>query len=119
MQKTILKYLKGFLYFLVPFLVLLLIISILYYFDILNNQIIKYFKIAIILLSALAGGFYVGRNSINKGYLSGLKLSLGIVILFLIINLIIGGFKWYHLVYYLIIMITTCIGSMIGINKKQ
>ena len=119
MQKTILKYLKGFLYFLVPFIVLLLIISTLYYFDILNNQVIKYFKIVIILLSALSGGFYVGRKSENKGYLSGFKLSLGIIILFLIINLIMRDFKWYHLVYYLIISITTCIGSMIGINKKQ
>ncbi len=118
MKKTILKYLKGFLYFLIPFLVLLFIVSILYYFDILNNQVIKYFKIIILLLSTLASGFYIGRQSTSKGYLSGLKLSGGIVLLFLIINLIIGGFRWYHLVYYLIIMVTTCIGSMIGINKK-
>ena len=119
MPKKILKYLKGFLYFFVPFIVLLFIISILYYFDILNNQIIKYFKIIILLLSTLSGGFYIGKQSESKGYLSGLKLSGGIIFLFLIINLIMGGFKWYHLVYYLIIMVTTCIGSMIGINKKQ
>ena len=119
MQKTIIKYLKGFLVFLVPFLTLLLITTILYYFDILNNQVIKYFKIVIILLSAFSSGFYIGMKSTSKGYLSGLKLSASIVLLFLIINLLTKGFKWYHLVYYLIIIVTTSLGSMLGINKKQ
>ena len=113
------NYLKGFLYFLGPFIVFLTIITIFYYFDILSNQVIKYFKIVILLLSCLIGGIYIGKKSSNKGYLSGIKLSLIIVFIFLITTLIMKSFKIYNLVYYLIIIITTTIGSMIGINKKN
>ena len=118
-KEIIFKYLKGFLFFLVPFLVLTLLITILYYFDILNNQIIKYFKIVIAILSCLLGGFIIGRNSTSKGYLNGIKLSGIIIVTLLIFNLILGGFKWYHLVYYLIILVTTTIGSMLGISLKK
>ena len=118
-KDLVFKYLKGLLFFLVPFIVLTLLITILYYFDILNNQIIKYFKIIIIILSCLLGGFIIGRNSTSKGYLNGIKLSGIIVIIFLILNLIFKGFKWYHLVYYFIIIVTTTIGSMIGISLKK
>ena len=119
MEKTIKNYLKSFLYFIIPFLGLLFITSIFYYFDILSNQVIRYFKIIIVILSSLLGGYSIGKKSTNKGYLSGLKLSAIIVSLFLIINIILKGFKWYHLVYYIIIMIVTIIGSMIGINRKK
>ncbi len=119
MTNTVKNYLKGLLYFFIPFFTLILLISILYYFDILNNQVIKYFKIITLLVSSLVSGFYIGRKSISKGYLNGLKLSGGIAILFLIINLIMGGFKWYHLVYYLIMIVVTSIGSMLGINQKK
>ena len=118
-KEVIFKYLKGLLFFLVPFLVLTLLITILYYFDILNNQIIKYFKIVIVILSCLLGGFIIGRSSNSKGYLNGIKLSSIIIVIFLILNLILGGFKWYHLVYYLIILVTTTIGSMLGISLKK
>ncbi len=118
-KETIINYLKGLLYFFIPFIFLLLIITIFYYFDILNNQIIKYFKIIILLLSSLSGGFYIGRKSSNKGYINGLKLGGIICSLFLIINLFLKDFKWYQLIYYLIMLITICIGSMIGINKKN
>ena len=118
-KEVIFKYLKGLLFFLVPFLVLTLLITILYYFDILNNQIIKYFKIVIVILSCLLGGFIIGRSSNSKGYLNGIKLSGIIIVIFLILNLILGGFKWYHLVYYLIILVTTTIGSMLGISLKK
>ena len=119
LTNTVKNYLKGLLYFFIPFFTLILLISILYYFDILNNQVIKYFKIITLLVSSLVSGFYIGRKSISKGYLNGLKLSGGIAILFLIINLIMGDFKWYHLVYYLIMIVVTSIGSMLGINQKK
>ena len=63
---NLIKYLKGFLYFLIPFVSLLLIITLFYYFDILSNQVIKYFKIIILLLSCIISGIYIGKNSLNK-----------------------------------------------------
>ena len=71
------------------------------------------------IISTLSGGFIIGRNSTSKGYLNGIILSSIIVIIFLILNLIFKGFKWYHLVYYFIILVTTTIGSIIGISLKK
>ena len=113
------NYLKGLLYFFLPFFILLLLITIFYYFDILNNQIIKYFKFITLLLSSLISGIFIGKKSINKGYLNGIIFSLIIVFIFFTINLLFNSFKWYQLIYYLIIVTTTCIGSIIGINLKN
>jgi len=119
MNKKILIYLKCLLYFLVPFIFLLAITTLFYYFDILNNNIFKYFKIIILILSCLISGIYIGCKSSSKGYLKGISFSLIIIFIFFIINLFFKEFKWYQIIYYLIIMITTTIGSMIGINKKS
>lgn len=113
------NYLKGLLFFFIPFILLLLIIHTFYYFDIFSNQIMKYLKIIIILISSLTSGFYIGYTSNNKGYLNGLKFSLIIIMLFFITNLFISKFKFITLIYYLIISLVIIIGSMIGINKKE
>ena len=54
----LLNYLKGLLYFFIPFFLLIILITTFYYFDILNNQIIKYFKMPRITLS----GYVLSRN---------------------------------------------------------
>ena len=69
-------YLKSFLWFIIPLLLLLLIINTLYYFDLVNNNVIKYLKILIILIPSFISGLIRGLNSINKGYINGLKLNL-------------------------------------------
>lgn len=114
------KYLlKGLLFFFIPFVILLLVINTFYYFDIFSNNIIKYLKIIIVLLSSIISGFYIGYNSKDKGYLNGIKFSLIIVFLFFLSNLFISKFKFITIIYYLIIITVITIGSMIGINKKE
>ena len=119
MNIKILTYLKGIIYFLIPYLILLIISTIFYYFDILSNNVFKYFKIIILLISCIISGIFIGKKSNNKGYLKGIIFSLIIIFIFFISSLFLNGFKIYQLVYYLIIIITTTIGSMIGINKKN
>ena len=114
------KYLlKGLLFFFIPYFVLLLIIHTFYYFDIFSNNIMKYLKIIIVLLSSIISGFYIGYNSENKGYLNGIKFSLIIIFIFFLSNLFISKFKFITIVYYLIVIVTIITGSMIGINKKE
>ena len=50
------NYLKGLLFFFIPFILLLLIIHTFYYFDIFSNQIMKYLKIIIVFLIGMIGG---------------------------------------------------------------
>ena len=113
------NYLKSFLYFIIPFFSLLLISSIFYYFDILSNEIFRYIKIIIIIISCFISGFKIGKSSLQKGYLKGITLGGLISLLFFIITLFTNNFKIYQIIYYLIIIIVTTICSILGINKKN
>ena len=62
----------------------------------------------------------LGKSTTKKGYLAGLKLGLIISIIFLSLNLIVfKSFQFKNIIYYLIIIITSIIGSMLGIQKKS
>lgn len=112
-------YLKALLYFIIPFISLLLIFTIFYYFDLLPNNYFRYIKIITLIISCLLSGFRIGKFSNQKGYLKGLILGSIIVLLFLFINLLTSPFKIYQIIYYLIIIIVTTVGSILGINKNK
>ncbi len=113
------KYLISFLYFLVPFLVLLFIVTIGYYFDIISINGMKYFKLIIVLLSSFLGGFKIGMYSNQKGYIKGIIFGSILSILFFIVTIFTKNFKITTLLYYFILIIITTIGSMIGIFLKK
>lgn len=121
------KYLKklvfSFLYILGTILISTFIITLLNYFNIISDKIISIFKILIPIISMFIGGFYIGIHSNNKGYLEGLKLGSLFSIFLLIFNFLAlsNSFKLKYLLFYLIILVSCILGSMIGINirKKQ
>ncbi len=96
-------------------------ITILSYFNILNDKICSIFKILIPVISLFIGGFYMGKKSRNKGYLEGLKFGLIFCLLLIIFNLIVFGFTFEikYILFYIIIIISSTLGSMIGINKAK
>lgn len=98
-----------------------LFISTLYYFNILGNKVFTVIELIVPLLSFLIGGIIVGRNSKSKGWLEGLKLGLILSILFLLISFLGFEIKFEigNIIYYLIIVIITTFGSMIGINYQK
>jgi len=119
------KYLKklsfSFIYIISSLLIITFFITLLNYFNIINDKIISIFKILIPILSLFIGGFYIGKNSNNKGYLEGLKLG-GIFCLFLLIFNFLAlnnSFKLKYLLFYLILIASTILGSMIGINIRK
>jgi len=119
------KYLKklgmSFVYILSSLFALTFIITILSYFNIMNDKIVSIFKIIIPIISLFIGGFYIGKNSNKKGFIEGLKLSLLFSIIVIIFNFLAfdSSFKLKYLLYYLILIISCIAGSMIGINKKK
>jgi len=72
-------YLKSFLSFTITLIFLLLLTTILYYFDLINYNTTKYFKIVTIIISSFISGYIRGYNSINKGYINGLDKQLEVV----------------------------------------
>ena len=119
------KYLKNLgislLYIIGTILVLTFIISIFSYFNIINDKIVSIFKIIIPIISLLIGGFYMGKRSIKKGFLEGIKLGVIFSLILIIFNFLAFGnsFKFKYLLFYLILIISSVLGSMIGINRKR
>lgn len=119
------KYLKNlsmsFLYIISSILVLTFITTILSYFNILNDEVTSIIKIIIPIISMLIGGFYIGKRSNKKGFLEGLKLGLIFSSILIIFNYLAfdNSFKFKYTLFYLILLISSILGSMIGINRKK
>lgn len=118
---NILKYLKVLIYIIVPTIILNIILSVLYYFNLLSSGIINYLKLFIILISMLIGGIYIGKEATKKGWLEGLKVGLEVIIILFIIDYLAfdKGITIKNLIYYFILILSSTLGSMIGINKRK
>lgn len=113
------NYIKPLLYIFGIILISVFVLTILNYFNIIKGNLLNIFKLIIPLISFFIGGIMIGRRSEQKGWINGIKLSLLTILIFIILSLIFKieiNFK--NIFYYLILLVTTTFGSMIGINKK-
>lgn len=114
------KYLKTLLFEFIILISSTLVITILYYFNFTSNSINNIFKIVIFILTFFLSGIYISRRSNKKYYLEGLKISLINIILFLTFSLIFKyGFNIKQVIYYILIILITTFGSIIGGNMKK
>lgn len=115
------KYLKALIYIFVPILVLTLILSILDYFNIIGNSLSNYLKLFIAAISMLIGGIYIGTKASKKGWLEGLKVGLIVIVLMFVISYLAfdQGMTIKTVIYYFILLASSMLGSMIGINKRK
>lgn len=114
------KFIRAIGYIGIYILILTFILTILHYFNIINESILDISKLLIISISIIIGGYKVGKNSFKKGWLEGIKLALIIIFIFLILSWIFKfGFNWRTIIYYTIILISSMFGGMIGINKRK
>ena len=102
-------------------LILSFIINIFNYYDLIPKSIYKTILILVTALSILIGSYLLGKKTEKKGYIEGLKYSVLIIALFYIIAFLAFDktITISSLLYYLIIVTTSGIGAMIGINKKD
>ena len=101
-------------------IVLGLLLNTLYYFDIISNNIFNIMKMVIVLTTLFINALILGKNTDKYGIVEGLKLGATFLLVMVIIKIIINStFDIRTLIYSLIILLTTSIGSIIGINKLQ
>lgn len=119
-METIKKYLSSLGITLGLILAFSFFLNIFSYFDLLNSNIYKIILIITSAISILVGSFILGKKSDNKGYLEGIKFGLITTILFFIISFLAFSQKLTisSFIYYLILVITSSIGAMLGINKR-
>ena len=118
------KYGLILLYTIISILLSLLLITLIYNYNLINQNTYKILKIILFLLSIFINSFLLGKKTQNKGYLEGIKYSLIIIIILILLTFIFSlKFKLSLILYYLIIISTSTLGSMIDIsnntNKKR
>lgn len=113
------KYLIQFLITIFSILLLLTLTTTLYYFNILSPKSYNIIKLITFLIVIFINSFILGKKAKSKGYLEGIKLSLFIIIIFLLFTLFTKSFTIKYLLYYLIILITSAFGGMVGISIKK
>ena len=119
-MKQLKKYLISLAITLAIIAILTLIVAILNYTNIMQNNTLKYSKLFIPIISIFISGIYIGKFAKEKGYLEGIKLGLIYTILTLILALLdYNNIKWTIIIYYLILILVSMLGSMIGINRKK
>ncbi len=114
------KYLSRLFYTFLYLLGAMLFITTLYYFNLMNESVYKVFKIIILIISMFVSGFILGRMAKSKGYLEGIKFSLMMILIFLVSTVLLSEpLKLTIIIYYLIILMSTTFGSMIGVSLKK
>ena len=117
----IINYLKNIGYTFIFFLSSTLLLTILNYTKILTGNILYIFSTIFLFISIFVGGILTGKKANKKGYIEGIKFGSIIMILILLMNLLIFKTK-IHLIsilYYLLIIFISMIGSIIGISKRK
>lgn len=111
------KILKGLIYTFSILLIGSILITLFSYLS--EGMIYKTLKILIPIVSLFIGGIIIGKNSKNKGWLEGLKFGGITIILLVLIGLIFpnNNFDIKRIIYYLILIFISTIGSMLGISK--
>jgi len=114
------KYGLRLLYTIISTLLSSLIITLLYHYNLINQTTYKLIKIIIFLLIIFINSFILGKKTLQKGYLEGIKFSLIIITLLISLTLILNlSFKPSLIIYYFIILSTSTLGSIIGISRKK
>lgn len=102
-------------------LILTFFITLFNYIGIFSLSIVHAFSYITPFISFFIGGVILGKNSINKGWLEGLKLGLIAIAILFIFNFLAfsGGYSLANLILYSIVLLGCVLGSMIGINMKK
>jgi len=102
-------------------LLLAAILAIFNSFNILYSKGTDIFILIGMILLLFIIGFEFGKKAQKKGYLEGLKIGGCLIFLLLVINLLFyqTGFSLERILYYAVLILSSTLGSMLGINKKN
>ncbi len=105
------------LFFLFGYVIILMLLN---YTKIFTFSTIVKFNYVCVSLILFIFGFLTGKSCEKRAYIEGIKISGIIDIVLIILNItFIRIFNLKTLIYYLLIMISFTLGSMIGINLKK
>ncbi len=118
-MKTIKNISFNIIYTFLFFIFFSLVLTILNYFNIINYNILSILKIITTIITLMFSGLLMGKKAKNKGWLEGLKISSLVVSIFILITLFLNEFDISKITFYIILIISGILGSIIGINTKK
>lgn len=120
-MKKYLNMFKGPLILIGIIVFLTFISSLIYYLTGLTYKWLTVILLVFVIVTLFIFNFIGARNIESKGYKLGLKNGLIVVLVFYFFGSVFFGFSFSlsKLVYYLILIVTSVLGSMIGINTKK
>lgn len=120
-MKSIKKYFKHIGITILSIAISLLLLSTLYYFNLISTNVVKYLRIIIVIIILFISGYILGKKNDKHGYIEGLKLGGIIIGIIALITLLFfrNSFEIKIVLYYIILLFNTMLGSMIGISNKK
>ena len=120
MMKKLKKYCLTGLFFLGFIFLFSLILTTFNYFDILHFKLTNTFIFIGMILLLFIIGFEYGKKALKKGFLEGIKIGLWLIFILIFINIVFShvSFSLERTIYYIVLILASTLGSMVGINKK-
>lgn len=102
-------------------MILTFLLTIFNYINIIKYNSVNIFEIIILFISIFSGSFVMGKKSSKKGWLEGIKFGLIFLVILVLFNYLGFNieFEVKNLLYYGILLISSILGGMIGINFKS
>lgn len=112
------SYIKGIILNIIELFILLFLITLLYYFNLINERTYDILKLIILLFTVFINSFILGKNTKKKDYIEGIIYGIILISILLILTIILSKVKIKLLVFYPLILITSILGSSINKIKK-
>lgn len=104
----------------ISIIILGFILTLFYYFDIINNNVYNIMKMIIVIVTLFINSLLLGKKSNKYGLVEGLKLGALFLLIMVIIKLVSNiSFDIRSFIYSIIVLLTSSVGAVIGINKKD
>lgn len=114
------KYFKPLIYFYIILFSYLIIITILNYFNLIGYKTLSIISFIVTIALFILLGFMAALKSNKKGYINGLIIGGFNIVLFLFLAFILGAHPKINVgIYFLILLLSSTIGGMFGINYKN
>lgn len=112
------SYIKGILFNIIELFILLFIITILYYFNLINEKTFEVLKLITLLITIFINSFILGKNTKKKSYLEGIIYGIVLITILLLLTIVLSKIQIKLLIFYPLILITSILGSMMSKIKK-
>ncbi len=115
-MNTLINYLKV---LLIPIGFVLIAPLIVGIFNLLGVKTINIIILIVMIITMLISGFFIGKNVNKKGYINGLAFGALTSLIFFILSLLFkNNYQINTLIYYAILIASSTVGSILGIQKK-